>query len=291
MKTLLVWMTIMAAASGAAAQQVVEERTAAAPDGLVEISNMSGSVRVLGWDRAEVEVTGTLGRGTERLEFEGRNGRTVVRVIVPRFASNVRGSDLVVRVPAGSRLEVSGVSADVQVDGLAGNLELETVSGAIAVTGAPSSVEAKSVSGSLELEVAAASVEAKTVSGAIRIRGAQGALSAATVSGSIDGVAEGLDRAELSTTSGRIVLQGGLNRRGRLTIKSVSGGVELILPSDQDSELSVKTFSGGIRHDLEHASEWSSARGPGRELEATLGDGSARIIVTSFSGSVTIRTR
>ena len=291
MKTILVWMTIMAAAVGAAAQQAVEERMVASPDGLVEISNISGSVRVQGWDRAEVEVTGTLGRGTERLEFEGRSGRTVVKVIVPRFASNLRGSDLVVRVPAGSRLEVSGVSADIRVDGVAGILELETVSGSIAVAGSPVSVEAKSVSGALELEVAAAPVEAKTVSGPIRILGARGVLSAATVSGGIHGVGEGLDRAEFSTTSGKIVVQGGLNRQGRMTIRSVSGGVDLVLPPDQGTELFVKTFSGGIRHDLKDASEWSSARGPGRELEATLGDGSARITVTSFSGSVTIRTR
>jgi hypothetical protein len=40
----------------------IDRRLEAAPDGMVTVSNTSGSVEVTGWSRNEVEVTGKLGR-------------------------------------------------------------------------------------------------------------------------------------------------------------------------------------------------------------------------------------
>ncbi|MDQ1345856.1 MAG: hypothetical protein QG586_1387, partial [Pseudomonadota bacterium] len=61
----------------------IDKRTAADPAGTVEISNMAGSVVVTGWDRNEVEVTGELGKGTERLEFTKSDKVTRIKVILP----------------------------------------------------------------------------------------------------------------------------------------------------------------------------------------------------------------
>ena len=78
-------------------------------DGRVLISNLSGSVMVTGWDREEISVEGTLGRGTERLDFEVSGDRARIKVIIPRRARNVEGSDLEIKVPRGSRVEVETV--------------------------------------------------------------------------------------------------------------------------------------------------------------------------------------
>ncbi|HSQ69888.1 MAG TPA: hypothetical protein VLM41_07360, partial [Steroidobacteraceae bacterium] len=58
------------ASSIALAGTPLNERRPAEPAGHVEISNTAGSVSIAGWDRREVEVTGELGKGVERLEFE-----------------------------------------------------------------------------------------------------------------------------------------------------------------------------------------------------------------------------
>ena len=90
-------------ASPAWAGTPINQRAAADPGGAVEISNVAGTVRVTGWDRNEVEVTGELGEGTERLDFAVVDKVTRVKVILPNRSNNVEDTDLVVRVPVASR--------------------------------------------------------------------------------------------------------------------------------------------------------------------------------------------
>ena len=54
-----------------AAQQRVDETRQVAADAVVTFEGVSGTVVVSGWDRAEVRVTGTLGRRIEKLEITG----------------------------------------------------------------------------------------------------------------------------------------------------------------------------------------------------------------------------
>jgi len=60
---------MLACGQAALAGSPISERAPADATGHVEISNTAGSVEVSGWARNEVEVTGTLGDGVERLEF------------------------------------------------------------------------------------------------------------------------------------------------------------------------------------------------------------------------------
>jgi hypothetical protein len=50
----LVLATILAGSAWASAQTPVDKSRPAAADGKVSIENMAGSVKVTGWDRAEV---------------------------------------------------------------------------------------------------------------------------------------------------------------------------------------------------------------------------------------------
>ena len=56
-------LALLLTAPLAAADTPINRRTAADPTGLVEISNTAGHVTVTGWERNEVEVTGSLGDG------------------------------------------------------------------------------------------------------------------------------------------------------------------------------------------------------------------------------------
>ena len=67
-------------ASAGSAQTSVDQRRAAEADGTVEIENPAGTIHVVGWDRNEVAVTGTLGHQAEGLEFRGGAHRTSIGV-------------------------------------------------------------------------------------------------------------------------------------------------------------------------------------------------------------------
>src|SRR5215211_3161454 len=72
----------------ASAETRINKRTAAAPKGMVEISNTAGSVLVAGWERNEVEVTGELGDDVERLEFTKSGDVTRIKVVQPNHSSH-----------------------------------------------------------------------------------------------------------------------------------------------------------------------------------------------------------
>jgi DUF4097 and DUF4098 domain-containing protein YvlB len=273
------------------AQQRVDEKRPASANGTVEISNVSGSVRVVGWERAEVAVTGTLGRGTERLELSGSGDRTVVKVVLPHFATHVDGSDIEVTVPAGSSVEIETVSADQAVDKVQGSVRVRSVSGGINVAGMPREFDAKTVSGDLEITAANAPGRAATVSGTVTLRGVGGEVEARSVSGDVTVKGGETSRVELQTTSGNVHFDASLAKDGRLDVKSVSGTVNLDLPASTAADFDISTFSGDITNELGPAARRTSEYAPGQELSFSTGSGGARVVAKSFSGSIHLRKR
>ena len=73
--------------------------------------------------------------------------------------------------------------------------------------------------------------------------------------------------------------------------QTVSGDVELRLPSTVGADFEVHTFSGDIRNEFGHEARRTSEYGPGRELEFSNGDGSARVYVKTLSGEIRLLKR
>ncbi len=285
---LLLCATLLLYPMFALAQTSIDERRDVLADGHVEIVNVSGSVEVIGWERSEVAVTGTLGRGVERLEFQVDDDRTLLEVIYPR-AGRSEASHLVVKVPEQSSLEVRVVSASIDVEGVNGRQRLNSVSGDIETELAGSDLEAESVSGDLDVEGSGAPsiVSLKTVSGSIEASALDGELEAGTVSGRIEVNAGLLDRARLGTTSGRMTLEGGLASGGRYDISSTSGRVNVRLDHDADLDLDLQSFAGDIENcfGLESKREGYS---PERSLRFRSGAGDRTVRIRTMSGSIGI---
>jgi hypothetical protein len=94
---LLILLPFALAWQPAANARDIHEVADAHPRGEVEISNIAGRIEVLGWDEERVEVTGTLGRGVERLEFRTQGRHTLIRVDHGSNKRNVGPSELRVR--------------------------------------------------------------------------------------------------------------------------------------------------------------------------------------------------
>ncbi len=277
--------TVLAACS-APAQQQVDRRVATSAGGNVEVHNIAGSVRVVAWDRNEVRVTGTLGRGTERLDLESSGGGNVeVRVVLPRGNGrhDVRGSDIEVRVPAGKSVSVNTVSAGASVSGVNGAVEVRAVSGEVMVEGRPRTVVAESVSGDVTVNATTREVRARSVSGDVNVSGVSGSATGSTVSGDLTVTGSRLSGG-FQTVSGDVRLKGDLDRSGTLDVKTHSGEVELALdgsPADVD----FSTFSGDVDVDVSGAQVERRSR---REQQIRVGRGGSRVTVRTFSGDLRI---
>ena len=132
-----------------ATAQSINKRAAADPQGQVEVSNTSGSVRVQAWERNEVEVTGELGDDDEKLEFVTSGKLTRIKVVLPGKSHGGEDSDLMIRVPTQSSLAINTVSADIEVQGVMGAQRLQSVSADVTTQAGTEDVECKTVSGDI----------------------------------------------------------------------------------------------------------------------------------------------
>ena len=256
--------------------------------GEVDVSNLKGSIEVRTWERNEVQVTGSLGEGVERLEIEGSGSKLSVRVRYPRNSHNTEPTTLVLEIPHQASLDVESVAANVDVQGIAGEeLEIDSVSGTVVAVGAPRKAAIESVSGDLRLNLNTRDVEVDSVSGKVTLRGRiAGSVEVETVSGNIevDTRGERLSRLQVSTVSGDASVQGGIADAARFSLESVSGDLRLALPAGSSARVEATTFSGDI--DAPGANVVRKRYGPGASLEHRYGTGDASIAVETFSGDV-----
>jgi DUF4097 and DUF4098 domain-containing protein YvlB len=273
-----------------AAQTPVDQKRPAAPDAKVSIENMSCSVKVTGWDRAEVQVKGTVGSGGE-LSFDG--SEKALQIEVEAEHGNPMGikSDLEVFVPTGASVSIEGFQATISVAGVTGSVSAETVNGSITQAGAAKGVELESVNGAIEVTKATGRVRAGAVNGTVTVRDASGELEASTVNGKVLVTGGSFDRAALESVSGGVRFEAGLSARATLSVDSVSGTVDLLLPAGLGAEFKVSSFCGDIVNELGPAAEKTSKRTPGKEPPRAVraGRGSpwrrSRAPSTSASGS------
>ncbi len=273
-----------------AAAEEVDRRLDAAPDGEVDISNIAGSVEVTGWSRNEVEVTGTLGRNVKELIFE-RDGDTVtIQVKVPRRSGHGIDSDLEIRVPDGSSLDISTVSADITVADVRGEQRLSTVSGDIETESAASDISAEAVSGDIEIagDKSRNETDVSTVSGDVTLFRRSGTVSGESVSGDIL-VDEGtFGRADLGTVNGDVVFRAALEKGGRFSAETVNGDIDVEFAGDVSARIEIETFNGRIRNCFGPEPKRTSKYTPGLGLSFTEGAGDGRIDMSTMNGSLSI---
>lgn len=277
-------------AASMAAGGSVERKVAADANGEVVISNVSGSIDVLGWDRNEVQVTGHLGRNVERLDVETIAGRTLVKVILPR--GNVRNGDaeIEVSVPRNSRVEVSAVSADVSSRGVLGTQRLKSVSGEITADIAGDESEVRSVSGDVTVRGTGNPIRLRvaSVSGSLDLTNTAGWLDMVTVSG--DARVQMGDTSDVRgrTTSGDLEVRGKLTRDGRVDVEGVSGDLTLRLSAPGGLSTEIESFSGDINGCLADGVERVSKYGPGTRLNIRTVEAGARVRAKTLSGDIDI---
>ena len=286
----LVLATVLAVPALALAQTPVDQKRPAAASGKVSIENMAGSVKVTGWERAEVQVKGTLGADAE-LGFGGSEKQLHIEVEAEHGNPMGIKSDLEVLVPAGSSVSVEGFQATITVAGVTGSVSAETVNGSITQSGSAKGVELQSVNGAIEVTKASGRIQAEAVNGTVTVRDASGELEASTVNGKLLVTGGSFERAALESVAGGVRFEAGLSARATLSVESVSGTVELFLPAAIGAEFSVSTFSGEITNELGPAAEKSSRWTPEKKLSFTTGSGGARVTVETLSGAVSIRKR
>ena len=288
-------------------------------DGRFSLGNVAGDIVVTAGSGDEVSIEAVKRTRGDRGELAGvqivvdeRAGRVDVRTEHERgrMERNRQGDrvsvDYTVVVPATAQVDVHSVSGTIKITGVHGSLRSESVSGDVTIADAPRLEAAKSVSGDVSLTgiTTDGDLTASSVSGNVRAKGLKArGVDVGSVSGDISVTEAACERLGVKTVSGNVEYGGGIARGGRYEINAHSGTVRLLLANPAGFELTANSFSGSIRSELPLSVGGDAARrddgrsrnrrdGPdSHAMRATFGDGSATVVVRTFSGDIIIAKR
>lgn len=277
----------LAAAAPAFAATPIDQVRPLAANGQVEIDNLQGRIQVRAWNRNEVRVTGSLGKGVEKLVVEGDARHLLVKAQYPHGPSvDAEPTTLLLQVPLQASLDIDSVAADIDIDGVApGDLQIDSVSGNIVVAAAPQRAHIESVSGDQRLTLNSPRVGVESVSGDVVLNGRLKAeVAVETVSGDIriDSRGEALRSLRISSTSGNADARVGLAPGGDVHAETLSGDVRLVLPRTLSARVEASSFSGDL--EAPGAKVQKQEYGPGSSLEHRYGSGDGEVNLKTFSG-------
>jgi hypothetical protein len=279
--------------STAFAQRKIDERRAVVPAGFIRIASHAGFVRVVGWDKDSLAVTGTVS--------EPANDAFIVEP-TPRGArigfwgentdGKIAPSNVTVYVPRQSQVWVKTSSANVDVANVNGALDLFSATGTLNVSGNPRSVYAETMGGGVNaMNVKTPAARFKTASGAIRLNGTITELTAATVSGDINASLESFGRARLESVEGQIRYFGAIIPQAVFEVINHAGSITLIIPPTTAADFAFNLYDADLVDEFGIKKRWMmSNKVKSKDMTFGIGDRpTARVTIRSFKGSVSIR--
>lgn len=277
------------------AQQKVELRRAVAGDISLRIQGAYASLRVVGWTKDSVVITGTLPKGF-RLDggFGGADGaisRGAKIFVEGPEPMGAPGGTLEVHVPVNARLWAKASTATIDVEGVTGSLDLNIVSGRVQVTGSPRELTVASMDGTVTVNGSPQWARLKTADANIVMRGSCTDAAFTTVSGSIrvsDGV---LERARFESVTGGIEYFGDVARGGVFTFDTHSGSIDVHLTPKASVEIDASSIAGTIENQLSRQRASPGRDGRGATLNTALGQGGAQLTIRTFKGSIRLSSR
>ena len=281
------------------------------PNGTLELENFSGDITVTASSGKDISIDfvrtshgktdADAKAGLERVrpEVDVVGTRATVRAsYMERATSYSVSTNFVVRAPAGTRIVVNSLRADVRVTGIKGELKLTTASGDIVLTDVGTIQEAKTGNGDVTIKGSTSDgeLEAGTLNGDITLTDIKARrVTANTVSGSILARNCACDAAAMSTIAGDVTYGGALARGGRYELTSNSGEVRFAPTGSTGYTLQATSFTGEISSAIpltgggDTGRSLANQRGPRRRATtAKVGDGSATVTLQTFSGDISI---
>lgn len=272
-------------------------------NGSLELRNVSGNmtvtagsgrdttIQILRTSKGRTDADAKLGLDRVKVEVDARGDRATVEPKYPNenrppYSVNV---DYTVTAPAGTRLTIKSVSGNATVKGINGEVSVDVVSGEIRVTDAGNVSSVTAISGDVQITNASVngSMNVSTVSGTMTLDQIKcRRLSGSVISGEVHAKDIACDNAELKSLSGSVDYTGALAKSGRYDLQTHSGNVHVTVTGSVGFELQASTFSGQVRLDPPLQLQRSTLTR--KSARGTVGDGSAVVTATAFSGDVVI---
>lgn len=312
MKTLLLALTLLPFL--ATAGEKINEQIEVPANKRIFIDNQRGDIRIEGWDKPQLQITGELDDKAQGYRLEEQNGRIEFIVKMPRNNNGWNsgdGSKLTIYMPKSSELEFTGVNANINakdlyagadIDVVNGDITLHTISGNISVDTVNGDVNAIGLKGDIRYETVNGEINDKDSEGTLRFTAVNGDIKSKTaaqevrlenVNGDIDFAFAALKSLRVSTVNGESEIHiNKLLKGAQVTYESVSGDADFYFPANVSARFEIEAHANGkIVNELSNDKVKKAKYGPSSDLEFTVNGGDADIEIDTISGRIELRKK
>jgi len=265
-----------------AAGQKIEKHFTVKGRPVVMIQNVAdGRIEVKSWKNSEVVVSASQPSDKVGLDMEQADDRidVIANILDTTAPQSELSENIQLTVPEQTELQIKTQTGLIYVEQVTGDMKLESIAG---------DVHLKEVSGYIIVH---------TTGGSFICTQCSGKLDFNTISGSAQILQPSLKNVNLITTTGNILFDGDFIRTGIYTMKSGRGLVEVRFSGTDSFDLNAQTSSGTVDNRAEaflkpdtHGFRRSASK-YAKGLFGTVGNGLAKVELSSFSGTVRILKR
>jgi DUF4097 and DUF4098 domain-containing protein YvlB len=181
-------------------------------------------------------------------------------------------------------VKADAASGSIRVEHIDRETQLNTLSGSIHADNIGEDLRASSANGNVVVSSIKGDVRISALSGATRISRPGGRVEASSANGAID-VQDANGDVRAHAASGRINVEGNPAANSYWDVNTVSGVVQLGVPTNANFHLSAQAVSGEIKADIPIVIEEQSKH----SLRARVGNGGGRVEVHTVSGQIRLR--
>ena len=266
------------------------------PNVRMYLENRNGGVEVMGWERNEVQVTGTKHASSEatlralKIDIVAAADTVRIRTVGPSGHRGSWGARYVIRVPRGAVLEnIESSNGGMRIESLTGAARLRTSNGGLRIYRVAGPIEATTSNAGVELADINGSVIVRTSNGGVRAENVRGALDATTSNAGVNVTLNDLEPqrpVRLITSNGGVNLTMNQFRDNDVRVNTSNSSITVRLPANARASLKANTSNSNVDTDFDVMVRAGELRKS--SLEGTIGGGTAVVDLTTSNGGIKV---
>jgi DUF4097 and DUF4098 domain-containing protein YvlB len=247
---------------------------------VVSVRNDNGKITVKSWQKNEVHVVANHASEKVEVDADQRGNRIDIttHVLNQSVTPDELKADFEISVPEETELQIKNDAGNVVVVRVSGDMTFETVLADVNLEEVAGYLVVKTVSGSLLCVRCAGRIEVNSISGNLRL------------------IQPLSPNVRAQTYSGSIFFDGDFLPGGIYVLKNHRGPIEVKYTESDSFDLRATSIYGKVDQDASlrlkpPTHERRVAPGISNSLIGTYNSGAARVELTSFSGTISIRKR
>lgn len=270
-------MLLLAAAPAASAHRV-ERKFDVSMRPVVSVRNDNGRISVKSWQKNEVQLVAEHASDKVEVDADQRGNRIDIttHVLNQSVTSEELKADFEISVPEETELQIKNDAGTVMVVRVSGDMTFETVLADVKLEEVAGYLVVKTVSGSLLCVRCAGRIEVNSISGNLRL------------------IQPLSPNVRAQTYSGSIFFDGDFLAGGIYVLKNHRGPIEVRYTESDSFDLRATSIYGKVDREpsltlTPPSHKQRPAPGISNSLFGTFNSGAARVELTSFSGTISIR--